>query len=223
MEILPEDITGALHGNCMHPYSQYIIPLPDNMLEWHIGLLGGDISDEIAKTVASLTGFELKHKNAVFDVTEITHKKESEHDFCARFFTGDMPGRRYELEFLTPCTHKSAGSYMLFPSPQHILQSLTMRFSAFSEEYSIDDPEAVEHIIRHTHISGYQLRSSRYNLEGIGITGYTGRLVLSISGPGQLARLAGMLLSYSEYAGIGIKTSLGMGGCRVKQVMENKK
>jgi len=223
MELLPEDIAAVFHDNCMHPYSQYIISMTGNMVDWHIGLLGSNISDEIARTVSSLSRFELKHKNAVFDVTAVEHEKESEHDLYKRFFTGDMPGRRYELEFLTPCTHKSAGSYMLFPSPKHIIQSLIMRFSAFSEAYSFDDSEAIEQIISHTHISSYQLRSSRYHLEGTGITGYTGRIILSISGPEQLARLAGMLLSYSEYAGIGIKTSLGMGGCRVRQVMENKK
>lgn len=78
-------IADALHDNRMHPYSQYIISLPDNMLEWHIGLLGGGISDEIAKTLISLTGFELKHKNTVFDVTEITHKNLSWH--------GRLPGK----------------------------------------------------------------------------------------------------------------------------------
>ena len=45
-----------------------------------------------------------------------------------------------------------------------------------------------------------------------------GRVTLVIGGPDQLARLAGAMLSFGEYCGIGIKTALGMGAVRVTPV-----
>jgi CRISPR-associated endoribonuclease Cas6 len=62
------------------------------------------------------------------------------------------------------------------------------------------------------------LHSSVYYLENIKITGYMGRLTLVISGPEQLARLTGALLCFAEYCGLGVKTALGMGAVRVKQI-----
>jgi CRISPR/Cas system endoribonuclease Cas6 (RAMP superfamily) len=79
----------------------------------------------------------------------------------------------------------------------------------------------MEQIIKNIHIVRYSLRSSKYHLDGIKVNGYTGRVTLLLQGPDQLARLTGMLLSFAEYAGVGIKTSLGMGGCLVKQLAAN--
>lgn len=135
---------------------------------------------------------------------------------------GNKPARKYEIEFITPCTHKSGGNYVLFPSANLIIQSLYTRFASFSEEFSLDDPEAKEQIASNCHITGYNLRTSWFSLNNSGITGYTGRLWLTIGGPEQLARLAGLLLTYAEFSGIGIKTSLGMGGCRVREVERSR-
>jgi len=37
MELLPGDIVEILHESSLNPYSQYVIPLSENELEWHIG------------------------------------------------------------------------------------------------------------------------------------------------------------------------------------------
>ncbi len=46
-----------------------------------------------------------------------------------------------------------------------------------------------------------------------------GKITIIIRGPEQLARLAGALISFAEYSGLGIKTALGMGGVKVREIL----
>jgi len=215
MEILPDDTVNSLHESNLRPFSQYVVPLTDSSLEWHIGIWDKEVGEAIARTVMPLTNIQLKHKNIMLEVAETTRSMKSEHDFFAHFFSTDNLCRRYQLEFVTPCTHKSDGEYVLYPTPKLIIQSLHARFCAFAQDFSLDDEQTMMQLVEHTRVTRYSLRSALYHLESIKVNGYMGRITLSIRGPEQLARLTGMLLSFAEYAGIGIKTSLGMGGCRV--------
>jgi len=220
MELLPADAAETFHENSLRPFSQYVLPLGESIIEWNIGLWGDGISDVVAKAILPVNTLEIKHKGILLNVCSSERQNLSERDFMARFFETENPCRKYELEFLTPCTHKSAGKHVLFPTTDLMVQSLCMRFNAYSQEYSLDDPEAMKQIAENMRIVKYSLHSAQYHLDGTKVTGYAGRIVLYISGPEQLVRLAGMLLSFSEYSGIGVKTSLGMGGCRIRPILK---
>lgn len=60
--------------------------------------------------------------------------------------------------------------------------------------------------------SGFQLRSQTYYLKGNSIPGFTGWMTLENRLTGFHRQLADALLIFSGYTGIGIKTTLGMGG-----------
>lgn len=223
MELLPEKAADLLHEANLRPFSQYVLPMSENKFEWHIGTWDNDVSNDMAKAISVLSHINLKHKGMILEVSNVTRSIQSERDFFARFFTTEYPCRRYKLEFLTPCTHKSEGEYVLYPTPKLILQSLHARFCAFSQEFSLDDEEMLAQLVAHTRIVHYSLRSAQYYLESVRVNGYRGRVTLSVSGSEQIARLVGMLLSFAEYSGIGIKTSLGMGGCRTEQLSSSSK
>lgn len=218
IELLPDIAADMLHDNTLRPFSQYVHVLAANKLEWHIGLWDNQYAEAIAQAIMPLSTIEIKHKGLKMDIVATERKKQSVRDYFAQFFTNETPCRKYELEFLTPCTHKSSGQYVLFPSTELIIQSLLMRFSAYLEEFTLEDPEAIAQLFAHLKITRYYLRSAQYYLEKTRIPGYMGRITLFIGGPEPLARLAGLLLSFAEYAGVGVKTSLGMGGCRVTQI-----
>ena len=160
----------------------------------------------------------MQQKGITLEVVEVQRNTQSVQDYFSRFFTSSTPCRRYEVEFLTPSTHKQNGGYALFPGTELIINSIIRRYSAFVQDVSLEDAEAIKQIARHTRIVRYALHSSVYYLENIKITGYMGRLTLVISGPEQLARLTGALLCFAEYCGLGVKTALGMGAVRVKQI-----
>ncbi|HHU87523.1 MAG TPA: CRISPR system precrRNA processing endoribonuclease RAMP protein Cas6 [Peptococcaceae bacterium] len=219
LQALPPEIADTLHQSRLRPFSQYVLPRPDDRhLTWIIGLWDTGLAGYIVQTVMSMNRIELQQKGITLEVVEVQRNTQSVQDYFSRFFTSSTPCRRYEVEFLTPSTHKQNGGYALFPGTELIINSIIRRYSAFVQDVSLEDAEAIKQIARHTRIVRYALHSSVYYLENIKITGYMGRLTLVISGPEQLARLTGALLCFAEYCGLGVKTALGMGAVRVKQI-----
>ncbi|HHU32014.1 MAG: CRISPR system precrRNA processing endoribonuclease RAMP protein Cas6 [Zhaonellaceae bacterium] len=218
LELLPPELASMFHQSELRPFTQYVLPLSDQQLRWSIGIWEPNIAELFAQALLPLSKIELKHKELTLQVIDTQRMRISKQDYFARFFLHDDPCRRYQLEFLTPCTHKRDGKYVLFPVPELIIRSLYTRYSSFSQEFSLDDQETMEQLAGHLSIARYSLRSAVYYLERTKITGYLGKVTLSIGGPEQLVRLTGALLSFSEYAGIGIKTALGMGGVRVTEI-----
>ena len=215
MESLPEDVAVASHASGLRPFSQYILP-ESGGFRWRISCWGDRISEAFSELVPEGAAFFLRQKGADIlvearEVSSITDKQ-----LFSRFFLSEEPvARLFELRLLTPCAHRSGNAYVLFPSAELIMNSLYRRFCTFAEVLSIED-EAVQHeITASVRIARYALRSAVYHIEGGGITGYTGSLILRIDGNAQLARLAGMLLSFAPYAGVGAKTALGMGACTI--------
>ncbi|NLM20818.1 MAG: CRISPR-associated endoribonuclease Cas6 [Peptococcaceae bacterium] len=218
VSLLPPETAEILHQCRMRPYSQYVTAEKDNSLTWHIGIWDEEAADAITAVVLPLKNFVLEHNNTSIEVVAVRTERESWRDFFTRHFSQEEVCRRYEIYFLTPCTHKRDGRYVIFPEIKLMVNSLVQRYSSFAQDFSLDDSEALEQIIDHLNIVRYSLRSAVYHLEGVKITGFAGKIIIQIQGPEQLARLAGLLLSFAEYAGIGGKTALGMGGVKVVPV-----
>lgn len=218
LHALPPEIADTLHQSRLRPFSQHVIPRHGRQLTWIIGLWGADLADYIVQAVTPMNRIELQQKGITLEVVELQRNTQSLQDYFSRFFTSGAPCRRYEIEFLTPCTHKQNGGYALFPSPELIINSIIKRYGACVQDISLRDEEAAREMVKHTRMVRYTLHSSVYYLENTKITGFMGRLTLVIKGPEQLARLAGALLSFAEYCGLGVKTALGMGAVRIKQI-----
>ena len=87
----------------------------------------------------------------------------------------------------------------------------------------LSDDEVLEQIISRTRIARYRLQSGSFALEGARVQGYTGHVDLSIQGPDSLIRLANVLYCFAPWCGVGIKTALGMGGCRIEPIEYGRK
>lgn len=219
IQALPPDVAEILHHSRLRPFSQYVLPQPGQSLKWVIGMWDREIAGHIAQVILPLTRLELEQKGIILEVAGTQKIVQGEEEYFSRFFAAGTPCRRYELEFITPCTHRRDGRYTLFPSPDLIVSSISRRYSAHARGVSVDDSAAMEQIARHMRIVRYSLRTAVYFLEDIKITGYVGRITLVIGGPEQLVRLAGALLSLAEYCGIGIKTALGMGAVKIRHIV----
>ena len=91
------------------------------------------------------------------------------------------------------------------PDVHFIFQSLINKYNAFASDTSVEGQEILEHFEKYALIQRYKLKSVRYALEGVWISAFIGEIVI------QMVNLAHMLIAFGEYAGIGIKSSLGMG------------
>ena len=76
----------------------------------------------------------------------------------------------------------------------------------------MDDEDAAAALERGVRITDYQLRSGRYTLKSARIPGFSGRLTLSSALSAPMQEVWNLLLVFSTLCGIGIKTTLGMGG-----------
>jgi len=213
MESLPHEIADASHASGLRPFSQYLLP-EDGGFRWRICCWDDRMSEAISDLVPVGAAFSLRQKGADIQVEARDESSVTDKQLFSRFFLSEEPvSRLYELRLLTPCAHRSGNAYVLFPSAELIMNSLYRRFCTFAEVLSIEDEAVQREIAASVRITRYAIRSAVYHIEGGGVTGFTGSLTLRIDGNAQLARLAGMLLSFAPYAGIGAKTALGMGAC----------
>ncbi len=217
-ENIPTELSAILHEDGLRPYAQYILPTYETgELDWHISTW----NDAVAKAIENnfQKGFEckIKAKEAQLRVKNIQHEAITEEAWALPYFTTEEPEDVYTIRFLTPCTHKTEGRYATFPATDFIINGLYRRFSSFSKVINLDDVEVMRTLCSNTEIAGYQLQDAIFYMEKTRIKGYTGTVTLKTYGNAQLRRLTGMLINFAEYAGIGVKTSIGMGGCAISK------
>lgn len=213
MEWLSPGAGSLLHEQQLRPFAQYVHDAQGNQFTWRINAWDDAVAAQIAGALVNRQPFTLRQKNIEVSLVSSAHSAISEAAFAQPFFAEEAPSRLIDLRFLTPCTHKTDGAYALFPSPWLIVQSLSRKLSAFSQVVSLEDETALEALARDMRIARYRLQSAPFSLEQTRVAGYVGSLRLYLGGRDQLARLGAMTLMFANYAGVGIKTALGMGGC----------
>ena len=215
MENLPEPWPEELHRDDLRPVSQWIeIKGPDCFI-WHIHSLRDDFTEMLESMLLEKTEYILKHNDVSLSVSNVEKRHCSLAEYMKSFFLAEEACPGLFMTFRTPTTHKTMGQYAVFPSADLIAGNLRKRLCAIAPDFALADEQAYEQVLQHTRIQRYKLESARYQLEGTGVVGYTGRLELRFFGPDPLRRLAGALFAFAEWSGVGIKTALGMGGCEV--------
>ena len=211
------DYIAELHSCNETPISQYLEVLPGYQEGiWHIHLLGEEAIHFFGETIQNNNSFPAEHHGTILQIVEKHIAAPiSEHDFCMQYLTMGEAVRTHELEFITPVGFKSQEQYQIFPTVELMLKSLWRNWQSFSRELQLDGEDVRDQLIQYTQIRDYQLKSVRYPLKGNKIPACKGKVILQVHGPEPLARIVSMLLAFGEYSGIGMKTALGMGGCRI--------
>lgn len=204
-----------LHFNGLKPYSQNIHYEGDELI-WEINSLNEQASVELIAPLKldSFQKLEMKHDNKELIIKEKRETSDTYQDFVDRYYFKDG-NRRVRIQFLSPVSFKQNGRYLFYPDIRLIFQSLMMRFDSFADNLSVCSEEVLEQLADNTHVTGYNLKSVRYHLEGTSIPAFIGKIEIYINGPQPLVNLVHLLLRYGEYSGIGIKTAMGMGAMKV--------
>ncbi|MCD8180960.1 MAG: CRISPR-associated endoribonuclease Cas6 [Firmicutes bacterium] len=216
MELLPPEYADKLHENGLKPFSQYIVPCGEGA-RWYINCLNDECAEHI--NTALMRGTEsihIKNKDITSEIISRNLSTMSYKSFIDKTYFSPPP-RSITVFFNTPTAFKENGRYVIFPNMGAIYKNLIRKFDAFSTEYSIYDEETLESLTEMSNIFSYKLQSTAHHMESVKIPSFTGRISVGTGGRGQLASLACLLLSYGEYAGIGIKTALGMGAVQAKR------
>ena len=123
-------------------------------------------------------------------------------DKLLEIFNSEDNQSYFLIIFETPTGFKSQGSYVIFPTMRLIFQSLMQKYGRLVE----NQPEI-----------DYRLETSYFRVHGQRIPAFRGRLTFKVQGAQTLKAYVKMLLTFGEYSGLGMKTSLGMGGIKLEE------
>lgn len=212
MEHIDTAYARLLHQLPFNPYSQYCSKDSDGNLVWHINALTDEAAAYIIEPMRTIDSITVRSRKLTLEPLKSTLE------------TLDLKGlldvirqegdRKQKVRFVTPTAFKSQGDYVFMPSVRHMFQNLLMHYSQVYEGSKEVDADTVAYINQHVKITSYNLRSQYFAYasgEGKRIPAFIGTLTLSIGGPVTMVGLVRMLLKFGEYAGVGVKTSMGMG------------
>ena len=213
IEQLPEDYADYLHTENLRPYSQSIRwDRARERVIWRIGTLDRAAAEIIGAVLQSLEHIHLRQKGYTVDVQNIQCVEErSYQDIADEYFRAETAPRGAEIHFLTPTSFKQGGAYIILPESTLILQSLLARWNRFCPDIRIEEDDLAQTLAAHTCLTRYALRSAAFSVEGYSIRGFRGQIALQFAGSDMVRRILGTLLAFAPYAGLGIKTALGMG------------
>ncbi|MEG1602743.1 MAG: CRISPR system precrRNA processing endoribonuclease RAMP protein Cas6 [Cloacibacillus sp.] len=217
LEMLTSDAAQSLHDEERPVLSQYLIPEERGKSAlWKVTLLK-EPQPELASLLENRGEFLLKSKEMRLCVRE---RKTVEIKNISELL--DIPGTnrdasRFCLRFLSPSSYRSAGEYQIFPTVRHIIHSAALSWNYIFEDNSMDDEDAMSMLEAGVKITSYNLKSYYYPLKGNKIPAFLGTVTLNARLSAPMLQLLRAFLSLGTLRGVGIKTTLGMGGLSVKE------
>lgn len=219
--VLMENIDGAyaerLHASTFNPYSQYVTIDDDAEVVWVINALNNEAAERIAEPLSKMRAVSLRSVDQSFAVERTVEESTPLDDLLKRI--KDDCESRHCIRFVTPTAFKVRGEYTIMPSAKLVFQNLLMHYNQVYAGSNEIDEDTIAYMDSHTRVSSYNLRTQYFSrvVGGKKIPAFVGSVTLNVAGSQPMRGLASMLLGFGEYAGVGIKTSMGMGGLREKR------
>jgi len=130
-------------------------------------------------------------------------------------------GQDFVIDFLTPTSFKRGRFDYILPEPELIFKSLLRKWNAFSPEKA--DWEVLDFVKRHVSVSGLWVNSCKTEIsEKAKILGFRGRVYLYADRLCEETKLLKALLKFSEFSGVGRKSTMGFGKTRLEEKSEVK-
>lgn len=215
LEEAPASFGSGVHRDAVTPLSQFLT-VSDGPLLWTVNLLGEESESALEPVLERVERFHLKKDGVILSVRDRRVLKIPDVDsLLAR---GAAHGGLHHLRFCTATAFKSRGQYLNLPTNRLIVQSLMKKWNGCFPDCPIEDTdgEGMEALAAGLRCTHFQLRDRMYYLKGSSIPGFVGELTLENRLTGFHRQLASSLLLFSAYAGVGIKTTLGMGGVQTE-------
>lgn len=210
MNLLPQNQAGYLHES--RAMNQYIVPTGKNTAVLTINLLTDEATHYMSPLLENTQDYRLNKYNCTLTAQEPVFCEYTEDDLMSKYFTSPCIRKHVTLNLAVPTTFKTNNHYAVFPTVELMIRSAVTKWNTLGLSISVDDEKAVFQLIESIMITGYRLASTHYSLKDTHIQSFTGNLTLSIHGAEPMTRLFNMLIGALRFTGLGIKTSLGMGG-----------
>lgn len=218
MQALSGEAAERLHSSDEPQIAHYLTPVCGGAkAQWTVSLLASENCPEAASILGERGEFTLTSKCASLGVEECKITSLGSLDELLGVAGEDRDCPRFHMRFVSPASFRVEGEYQFFPTVKHILRSLSSRWNAAFPAVAVSDEDAAAALENGTRMTGYELKSSYYRLKGNSIAAFTGSVTLSARLSPPLLQLLRGLLSFGVFGGVGIKTSLGMGGITLRE------
>lgn len=216
MEYIPCEYVSFLHQSQLHPYAQHL-EYREQRWYWVINTLNKDAADTIYnKALLETDCIKIQKRGLVIPVECRNLYKYSYEELADQFY--HMEADRYvQIHFVTPTAFKQQGKYLFYPDIRCIYQSLMNKYDSAVKDECLYDEETLSELCANSEIKHYDLKSTRFHLEGVRIPSFIGKITVRLKGTQTMANFANLLFQFGTYSGIGIKTSLGMGAIRIME------
>lgn len=214
MEKVDASYAALLHQLPFNPYSQYCRWEGENLV-WRVNALTTEAGAHIIEPLRDAESIELRAVHMSYEVTKTSLETMSLKSLTST--VGEPGEEKMSVRFVTPTAFRSRGSYVIMPSVRLILQNLLMHYGQVYDNNKEGYEETIDYVDQHVRILSYNLRSRYFDHVAGGqnrVPAFVGTMTLGLRGPQMTMGLARMLLRFGEYSGVGIKTSMGMGGFR---------
>lgn len=220
MELLPGEYVEYLHLSQLHPYTQHL-EYREGSWYWIICCLNEEATRTIIQeSLWNIEEITIKKREMHIDILQKKYTELTYREMMDEFYEKDAE-RYIQLHFVSPTAFKQRGCYIFYPYLRCIFQSLMNKYDAAVKEQTMVDEDTLEQLCTGAQIVRYDLKSTTFSLEGVKIPSFIGKITIKITGTQTMANFAHMLFEFGEYAGVGIKTALGMG--YVKMLKERRR
>ena len=138
---------------------------------------------------------------------------QTSHDAMYSRHAREVTGRELHLAFLSPTTFRTTDLDMPFPVPKTVFYGLQRRWEAFSDLQF--GPELNDWVGRAVQVHDFQLKPRRVHFKGArgaAMTACVGEVTYVLARPGDAEpTFVRLLAEYANYAGVGYKTTFGLG------------
>ncbi len=214
MEYIPCEYVSFLHQSRLHPYAQHL-EYREQKWYWVINALTQDAAETIFNTILLETDSINIQKRGLTIPVESRNLYEYSYEKLAGQFYHTESDRYVQLHFITPTAFKQQGRYVFYPDIRCIYQSLMNKYDSAVSDECLYDEETLNELCANSEIKHYDLKSTRFHLEGVRIPSFIGKITVRLRGTQTMANFANLLFQFGTYSGIGIKTALGMGAIRI--------
>jgi CRISPR-associated endoribonuclease Cas6 len=172
------------------------------------------LQENAAKAIASLNlSPSLEFIGAKFDIINREDEITSYEQLYTELVANEPePVRRFDLKFTTPTAFAQGSTHLALPIPNLMFRSWLERWNHFAPVYLGSD-ELIAYLSQAVLLKHHKIQMRSHQLPRGYVNGFVGQVTLQIPyrTDSLLANVANLLVQYSQYAGTGVKTRLGMG------------
>lgn len=222
MELVDSNSAALYHHMTLRPYSQSVYwDGEQQRAVWRIGILTDDAYTRLIEPLQGIDKIWLSQKQCQVRLHPMEIKNEITFEELSRqAIQADSAPLGAEWKFINVVSFKQNGRYVILPDMRLIYQSLLQRWNTFSDSVKVEDEDLIEQLTSHCRLTKYQLQSSVFSVNGSTIYGCHGWQRIGFFGYDMLKRLQGMLTAFAPFAGVGVKTALGMGAVNTEILKE---